>query len=68
MSAGLDQFLASFDRLPQVEQEKAAQEIWQRLQRREYGPIPEDVMLEIADRRFQQLDREEEEVGKSQTW
>lgn len=68
MSIGLDQFLASFDQLARAEQEEAAREIWQRLQHREYGPIPEDVMLELADQGFQRLDTEEEQFGKSQAW
>jgi hypothetical protein len=68
MSVGLDEFLASFDQLSETEQQRAANEIWRRLQARSYDPVSPDAMLEIADMRFQRLDEEEERIGKPQTW
>ncbi len=59
MSTAVEQFLKSFDGLPDQDKHQAAVEILRRVSIAANGELPDTALLEAADALFQGLDADE---------
>ncbi|MEX0867383.1 MAG: hypothetical protein WD030_08485 [Pirellulales bacterium] len=66
MIRAVEELLTSFDNLPEQFQQQALVEILQRVTAREYGPLSDEALCDIADQTFQRID-EEERLGQTET-
>jgi cytochrome c556 len=55
----LDSFNSSFDSLSEAEKKRAANAIWRRLAKLEYGPLTDAALAATAEAAFLELDARE---------
>jgi hypothetical protein len=67
ISTAVEEFLKSFDLLPEVEKHKVAMEILRRSLELRSAPLTEEELASNAEQVFLELDRRESEDGQSQS-
>jgi hypothetical protein len=67
ISTAVEDFLKSFDLLPEVEKHKVATEILRRSLELRSAPLTEEELASNAEQVFLELDRRESEDGQSQS-
>jgi hypothetical protein len=65
MSESVQEFLNSFDRLPESERWEVFYQILKRAQEFEYPPLDDETLAQIADETFQMYDADEAANGQS---
>ena len=60
MTCSVQEFLDTFDHLPEAERREAASEILRRVKELTFDPISDDELLISADELFLELDRRED--------
>jgi hypothetical protein len=65
MSTAVRSLLATFDALSEAEQQEAAAELLKRTAHLDYGPLPDEALVELAEQSFLEHDAREAEDAKS---